>query len=448
MAGGGRKAASNIHKVVAAHFADVIYNGMFLRAVQIQDSQEDTPLEDAYRTMLAKYNRGLRDDKWCQVTLDNIHKIHNSFQPYKDKVAFSDALLRQFVPPDVADSMNEIVAEKKIYDIIRRISELSINFAISEPMFTQILDDHDNMTNVSELKAEIADYCIIVRESIHADYARERAGVSSNVTIDASALTAASKQIKALEANRNAMAAEIERYAHALSVAIAQRDEISAQLAAQMEKSGQLLKLVGIMRGQQAPVAVSAVAATSRTPIVRTPIVTATPSRVVIEASNGTPRSVYGSSIREGLLNMRSPSVRATPPRAAAASVQTSPNVNITPVRSGRTPIVQQLRTHVPPTRTEPAESPVRAQATPHVETSTRSEPSARSEPPARTETPARTEPSARTEPPSMVDIGLIEQAIDRIMDDTEDAEPVVSTVPVAESTGGGAADDWYSTDF
>lgn len=344
----------NVYGVVAAHFVDVLYNGLYIKA-ENASAGNTSAVRDLYRQMVARFSSGLKQPKYCSSVLDGMSRVWNVVHPHKTQSQYMDLMLRQFLPADMIETMTPAMIDEAMFDIVRRIASLSINYVFTPKMQTCIMEMRGDTEVIEDMKNEIASFCVVTREAIHTEWAMKQSGVTNTVTVDASSLTNASRQVRALTAENNKLRAELERSTKLLRAVWTQLEEHKQQLKIQMSQSAQLESILKIMQEKQT---VTAPALSLRTPMAAPAMSpqsrpTASPNMSVrAQLSNGI-RSAAAAATSSPQMSIRAQlmagsSVTADRP-AGATTAQVSPAHTRTPMTSTPAPHMHtQASTRVP----------------------------------------------------------------------------------------------------
>lgn len=343
----------NVYGVVAAHFVDVLYNGLYIKA-ENASAGNTSAVRDLYRQMVARFSSGLKQPKYCSSVLDGMSRVWNIVHPHKTQSQYMDLMLRQFLPADMIETMTPAMIDEAMFDIVRRIASLSINYVFTPKMQTCIMEMRGDTEVIEDMKNEIASFCVVTREAIHTEWAMKRSGVTNTVTVDASSLTNASRQVRALTAENNKLRAELERSTKLLRVVWAQLEEHKQQLKIQMSQSAQLESILKIMQEKQA--------ITAPAPALRTAPMVASP------LSQSRPAASPNMSVRAQLSNgIRSAAAAATSSPQMSIRAQLMAGSSVTADRPAGAMAAQVTHTRTPIVSTPAASTHTRTQASTRV---------------------------------------------------------------------------------
>ncbi len=166
-----------VYDAIGSFFVDVFYNDLYLKAKSRVNNSEDSgaTITDAYRQLVLMYMNGVTQERYYKGMVQKLSDYYRTASNFGTIVfsEFEDKVLACFIPPEYYRDFTSKIKDQTLFNIIVRTVHDMGALMITPEVLRMIIDQHDNVSNITFLQDKAMDIFILQRENYYAKFAEQ-----------------------------------------------------------------------------------------------------------------------------------------------------------------------------------------------------------------------------------------------------------------------------------
>ncbi len=182
--------AIGLFDTIGSYFVDMLYNNHYLISRDLVRRGLASNITDAYRSTVVNYMNGSSRDDLFKITVCKLHEYYQRNSGFGTIVLseFQDKILSQFIPAEYYQDFTDRHKDLILKEIVVRTIKDFGDVVLTPRYLSQIIDNHLNKDNVTQLQDHIVDIFILQREEYYTRFAKEISKRNASDTVDRATL--------------------------------------------------------------------------------------------------------------------------------------------------------------------------------------------------------------------------------------------------------------------